>query len=147
MGNSQIIHFLRLEKCTHCRFDLYLWWKAENQWSYYFWQCWGSTFEYYTCKQWESETIRTFWWRYCQVVHDGCQCPSLSWFLWTLKKWWTEFLCILDRGCFSKKFPVRLGSILSQSRAFSTESNQSQSSVHVNIMVPGVTHPVVLCKY
>ena len=40
------------------------------------------------------------------------------------------------------------GSILSQSQAFSTESNRSQSSIHVNIMVPGVTgkfflgHPV-----
>ena len=41
-------------------------------------------------------------------------------------------------GYPNKKFPVTLGSILSQSQAFSTESNQSQSSIHVNIMVPGV---------
>ena len=53
-------------------------------------------------------------------------------------------------GCLSKKFPVTPGSILSQSQAFFTESNQSQSSIHVNIMVPGVTgifllkHPVAL---
>ena len=51
-------------------------------------------------------------------------------------------------GSPSKKFTVTPGSILSQSQAFSTESNQSQSSIHVNIMVPGVTvnfflgHPV-----
>ena len=40
------------------------------------------------------------------------------------------------------------GSNISQKQAFSTESNQSQSSIHLNIMVPGVTgnflleHPV-----
>ena len=51
-------------------------------------------------------------------------------------------------GCPNKKFPVTPGSILSQSQAFSTESNQSKSSIHVNIMVPGVMgnfllgHPV-----
>ena len=50
--------------------------------------------------------------------------------------------------CPNKNFPVTPGSILSQSQAFSSESNQSQSSIHVNIMVPGVTgkfflgHPV-----
>ena len=44
------------------------------------------------------------------------------------------------------------GSILSQSQAFSTESNQSQSSIHVNIMAPGVKvnfflgHPVSRSK-
>ena len=39
----------------------------------------------------------------------------------------------------NKNFPMTPGSILSQSQAFSNESNQSQSSIHVNIMVPGVT--------
>ena len=38
----------------------------------------------------------------------------------------------------SKKYPVTLSLILSQSQAFSSESNQSQSSICVNIMVPGV---------
>ena len=45
-----------------------------------------------------------------------------------------KYICT---GCFNKKFPVTPGSILSQSQAFSTESNQSQSSIHVNIMVTG----------
>ena len=45
----------------------------------------------------------------------------------------------LTTGSPRKKFTVTPGSILSQSQAFSTESNQSQSSIHVNIMVPGVT--------
>ena len=44
---------------------------------------------------------------------------------------------ILDTGCPNKKFPVTPGSNLSQKQAFSTESNQSQSSIHVNIMVTG----------
>ena len=42
-------------------------------------------------------------------------------------------------GYPNKKFLMTPGSILSQSQAFSTESNQSQSYIHVNIMVPGVT--------
>ena len=46
---------------------------------------------------------------------------------------------VCGTGCPRKKFTVTPGSILSQSQAFSTESNQSQSSIHVNIMVPGVT--------
>ena len=59
---------------------------------------------------------------------------------------------ILDTGCPNKKFPVTPGSNLSQKQAFSTESNQSQSSIHLNIMVPGVTgnfllgHPVVATR-
>ena len=56
----------------------------------------------------------------------------------------------LYTGYFSKKFPIASGAILSQSQAFFTESNQSQSSIHVNIMVPCVTgnfllkHPVYI---
>ena len=50
-------------------------------------------------------------------------------------------------GCFNKKYPITPSSILSQSQAFSTESNQSQSSIHVDIMVPRGTfllkHPVL----
>ena len=38
-----------------------------------------------------------------------------------------------------KKVYCDTGLDLSQSQAFSTESNQSQTSIHVNIMVPGVT--------
>ena len=51
---------------------------------------------------------------------------------------------VLPTGCFNKNLPVTPGSILSQSQAFSTESNRSQSSIHVNIMVPGVTGNFIL---
>ena len=60
-----------------------------------------------------------------------------------------SLLSKLHTGCPNKKSPVTPGSILSQSQAFSTESIQSQSSIPVNIMVPGVMwkfflgHPVL----